>query len=387
MKNKTVLSQFVNMVPIYDFQRCVDHYKGDYRTRYFKCWDQFVSMVFAQLSGRDSLRDIAYGLNTHHSRHYHLGIGKVTKSTLADANELRDYNIYEDIARGLILRAQRAYANTPLLVKIEGSIYALDASTVDLCLSLFDWAKFREAKGAVKLHTMIDLRGNIPVFLHITDGKTHEINVARTVPIEEGSIIVIDRGYIDFEWLYNIESIKAFFVIRSKSNTQLKRLCSRKKEKNKGIICDQEVHLSSLKGRLLYPKRLRRIRFKDLDTGKTLVFLTNQMTMPAETIAAIYKCRWQVELFFKWIKQHLKIKTFYGTSPNAVKTQIWIAMIVYLIIVILKERFQLKESLNQILQILSVNLFEERPILSLFQKVERTKLKPAVSEQLNLFDP
>jgi transposase len=324
----------------------------------------------------------------HTSKLYHMGIHQCPKSTLADANERRDYRIYEEFAKVQMLRARRVYARSQLAMDVDNAVYALDASTIDLTLSVFPWAKFRKTKGAIKLHAMIDLRGNIPSFLTITDGKVHDVKATPKVPIEADGIYVVDRGYVDFGWLWNIHEADAFFVTRLKTSIKWNRILSHPVDKSLGLRSDQEILLSSKRLKDLYSERLRRVSFRDASQDRTLVFLTNNFLLPAETIAALYKARWEIELFFKWIKQNLRVKTFYGTSPNAVKTQIWIAMIVYLSLAILKERFNLEHSLSQLLHFLEVNLFEKKPLLSIFQSNDRNIQNPAESKskQLKLFD-
>lgn len=383
MANKSyVFAQFLSLLSRYEFQRVVNKYQGDYRTKNFKCWDQMACMVLAHIRQENSLRDIDIVLNAHANKLYHIGIKQCPKSTLADANERRDYRIYEEFAKSLMHRARREYAQTELALEVDNAVYALDASIIDLTLSLFPWAKFRKTKGAIKLHAMIDLRGNIPAFLTITDGKVHDVKVAPLVPIEPEGIYVVDRGYVDFAWLWSVHQTGAFFVTRLKKSLNWTRVVSHPVDKSIGLRCDQEVLLSSLRLKNLYPNRLRRISFRDETQNRTLVFLTNNFTLPSETIATLYKARWEIELFFKWIKQNLRVKTFYGTSPNAVKIQIWIAMIVYLKLAILKERYHLEPSLSKLLHFLEVNLFERKSLINIFQtntrathKYEDIKLK------------
>jgi len=383
-----VFAQFLNLLPRYEFQRIVNKYNGDYRTKHFKCWNQIACMIFAHIRQEDSLRDIDIALNAHAGKLYHMGIQQCPKSTLADANERRDYRIYEEFAKLLMQRARREYANTDLAIDIDNAVYALDASTIDLTLSLFPWAKFRKTKGAIKLHAMIDLRGNIPAFLTITDGKVHDVKAAPQIPIEPEGIYVVDRAYIDFDWLRSIDEILAFFVTRLKRSIRWTRVVSHPVDKSLGLRSDQEILLFSKQSKAKYPKRLRRVSFRDETQNRTLVFLTNNFTFSAETIAALYKARWEIELFFKWIKQNLKVKSFYGTSPNAVKTQIWIAMIVYLILAILKQRYLLQSSLSQLLHFLEVNLFERKPLVPIFRANPRKTYRKGVSDdkQLTLFD-
>lgn len=380
-----VFSQFLRLLPRYEFQRIVDKYNGDYRTKQFKCWHQLNCMLFAHIRQEKSLRDIDIALNAHASKLYHIGIKQCPKSTLADANERRDYRIYEEFAKTLMQHARREYAGTPLALDVDNAVYALDASVIDLTLSLFPWAKFRKTKGAVKLHAMIDLRGNIPAFLTITDGKVHDVKAAPQVPIEADGIYVVDRGYVDFAWLWSIHQTGAFFVTRLKTSIKWTRVISHPVDKSLGLRSDQEILVSSARLKKLYPERLRKISFRDEIQGRTLVFITNNFTLPAATIAALYKARWEIELFFKWIKQNLRMKTFYGTSPNAVKTQIWIAMIVYLVLAILKERYCLEQSLSKSLHFLEVNLFEQKSLIPIFQINARSS-HGKKNNQLKLFD-
>ena len=386
MANKSyVFAQFLSLLSRYEFQRVVNKYQGDYRTKNFKCWDQMACMVLAHIRQENSLRDIDIVLNAHANKLYHIGIKQCPESTLAEANERRDYRIYEEFAKSLMHRASREYAQTELALEVDNAVYALDASIIDLTLSLFPWAKFRKTKGAIKLHAMIDLRGNIPAFLTITDGKVHDVKVAPLVPIEPEGIYVVDRGYVDFAWLWSVHQTGAFFVTRLKKSLNWTRVVSHPVDKSIGLRCDQEVLLSSLRLKNLYPNRLRRISFRDETQNRTLVFLTNNFTLPSETIATLYKARWEIELFFKWIKQNLRVKTFYGTSPNAVKIQIWIAMIVYLKLAILKERYHLEPSLSKLLHFLEVNLFERKSLINIFQTNTRATHKYE-DIQLKLFN-
>ena len=383
-----VFSQFLDLLPRYEFQNIVNKYKGDYRTKHFKCWNQLACMVFAHIRQEDSLRDIDIAMNAHASKLYHIGIKQCPKSTLADANELRDYRIYEEFAKSLMSRARRVYANTQLSMDVDNAVYALDASTIDLTLSLFPWAKFRATKGAIKLHAMIDLRGNIPAFLYITDGKVHDVKAAPQIQIEPQGIYLVDRAYVDFAWLWSIEQAKAFFVTRLKTSIKWTRVISRPVDKSLGIRSDQDILLFSKQTKEKYPKRLRRVTFRDEERNRTLVFLTNNFSLSSETIASLYKARWQIELFFKWIKQNLMVKSFYGTSANAVKTQIWISMTVYLVLAIMKERFHLENNLSQLLHFLEVNLFESKSLESIFQLNDREKESKNNFKhiQLKLFD-
>jgi hypothetical protein len=384
-KSSYVFSDFLHLLPRYEFQQCVKKYQGDYRTKSFKCWDQLACMILAHIRQEKSLRDIDMALNAHAGKLYHMGIHQCPKSTLADANERRNYLIYEAFAKSMMQHARREYAHTALAMDVDNAVYALDASIVDLTLSLFPWAKFRKSKGAIKLHTMIDLRGNIPAFLTITDGKTHDVKEAPRVPIEPHGIYVVDRGYVDFSWLWSIHQEHAFFVTRLKRAIQWTRVASHPVDKALGLRCDQEILLASKHLHQLYPSRLRRVSFRDELQDRTLVFMTNNFVLPAETIAALYKARWEIELFFKWIKQNLRIKTFYGTSPNAVKTQIWIAMVVYLMLAIIKERYHLESSLSKLLHFLEVNVFEQKSLISIFQCNPR-EIPRTEDNQLVLFD-
>src|SRR6056297_644554 len=383
-----VFAQFLSLLPRYEFQQYVKKYGGDHRTKKFKCWNQMACMIFGHIRQEDSLRDIDIALNAHASKLYHIGIKQCPKSTLADANEKRDYRIFEEFAKSLMQRARRLYAQTDLAIDVDNAVYALDASTIDLTLSLFPWAKFRRTKGAVKLHAMIDLRGNIPAFLTITDGKVADIKATPQIAIEPEGIYVVDRAYTDFDWLFSIDQAGAFFVTRLKKSIKWTRIISHPVDKSVGLRSDQEILLFSKQSKAKYPKRLRKVSFRDETQNRTFIFLTNNFSLPAEKIAAIYKARWEIELFFKWIKQNLKVKSFYGTSPNAVKTQIWIAMVVYLVIAIMKERFQLRKSLSQLLHFLEIKLFEQKSLISVFQFNERGAEKNNIYEdkQLKLFE-
>ena len=377
----------MDFMPLPVFRRCVAKYQGDYRVRKFTCLDQFFCMSFAQLTYRESLRDIEVCLRSQNKKLYHMGIrGKVSRSTLADANENRDWRIYADLAQVLISTARTLYKSDSFLEDLEETVYALDATTIDLCLSVFPWANFRKTKAAIKLHTLLDLRGNIPTFIHISDGKLHDVNALDILPLEAGAFYIMDRGYLDFERLYQFTLAAAFFVTRAKSNTQSRRIYSHPVDRTTGLVCDQTVKLTGVNTRNAYPEKLRRVKFHDQKTGKILVFLTNNFTLPALTIAQLYRSRWQVELFFKWIKQHLRIKKFYGTSENAVKSQIWIAVSVYVLVAIMKKRLQLQESLYTILQILSVSLFEKMPIYQLITERDCNISMMHPYNQLKLFD-
>jgi hypothetical protein len=361
---RTVFAQLLDHLPSYEFQKCVTRYRGDYQQKAFSCWDQYLAMAFAQLTYRDSLRDIEACLRSMQGKLYHMGFrGKVARSTLADANESRDWRIYADFAQVLIGAARPLYAHDPIGVDLEQSLYALDSTTIDLCLTLFPWARFRQHKAAVKMHTLLDLHGNIPTFIRITDGKVHDVNILDELLPEAGAFYVMDRGYIDFQRLYFFTLCSAFFVVRTKENVLLQRRYSHTVDKSTGVRSDHTVILTAMESAKVYPDALRRVSYFDAETNKRLKFLTNNFTLPALTIAQTYRCRWQVELFFRWIKQHLRIKSFFGTSENAVKTQIWIAVSVYVLVAIVRKRLGLQASLYQILQILSVTLFEKVPIL------------------------
>lgn len=384
---QTIFSQLIDFIPAYDFNQCVKRYNGNYKIKNFTCWEQFLCMAFAQLTYRESLRDIQACLRAANKKLYHMGIrSKVSRNTLANANQIRDWRIYANFAQILISEARKLYADEDFGVHLEQTVYALDSTTIDLCLSLFPWALFRKKKGAVKLHTLIDLRGNIPTVIFITHGKVHDVNILDDLVIEAGAIYVMDRGYLDFERLFTIHQSSAFFVSRAKSNFDFKRLYSKPVDKSTGVLCDQIIILQGFYARKSYPDKLRRIKYYDADKKKKLVFLTNNFLLPALTIANIYRCRWQVELFFKWIKQHLRIKAFYGTSENAVKTQIWIAISVYVLVAIVKKRLNLNLSLYTILQILSVSLFEKTPILQAFTSTDYNDHEDDFRRQLILFD-
>jgi transposase len=384
---KTLFAQIMEFVPWTSFGRIVDRYGGNSGVRRLTCAEQFRVMAFAQLTWRESLRDIEVTLGANANKLYAMGLrNTVRRSTLADANESRDWRIWADVAALLIKRARKLYSDTDLVgLDLKNAVYALDATTIDLCLSLFDWAPFRKAKAAVKLHTLLDLRGAIPAFIHISDGKMHEVNVLDFLPIEPGAVYVMDRGYLDFERLYAMNLTGAFFVTRAKTNMNAKRVYSQRTDRSTGVICDQSVQLNGFYAAQHYPENLRRIRFKDPETEKTLIFLTNNFVLPPLTIAALYKNRWQVELFFKWIKQHLRIKKFLGNSENAVKTQIWCAVSTYVLIAIVKKELQIDASLYTLLQILSVSVFEKTEISCAFQGdvLSTDLLDPA--NQLNLF--
>jgi hypothetical protein len=384
---RTVFSQLLEHLPHKEFQKCVTRYSGDSYWRGFSCWDQYLAMAFAQLSYRESLRDIEACLRSVGGKLYHMGFrSKVARSTLADANESHDWRIFADFTQVLIGIARPLYAHDPIGVDLDQSLYALDSTTIDLCLSLFPWARFRQHKAAVKLHTLLDLHGNIPTFIRITDGTVHDVNILDEILPEPGAFYVMDRGYIDFERLYVFTLSAAFFVVRTKENVLLERRYSHPVDKSTGIRSDQTVILTAIESAKAYPETLRRVSYYDAKTEKRLKFLTNNFVLPALTIAQIYKSRWQVELFFKWIKQHLRIKAFFGTSDNAVKTQIWIAVSVYVLVAIVRKRLKLETSLYQILQILSLTLFEKVPILQALQPTDSQNESGEDPNQLILFD-
>ena len=384
---KLVFAQLMEFFPRHDFDKCVIRYRGNYRTRDFSCRDQFLAMAFAQLTYRESLRDIETCLRSVQPKLYHLGFrGRIARSTIADANRNRDWRIYADFAQTLIHRARKLYHNEPLGLDLEGTAYALDSTTIDLCLSLFPWATFRRHKAAVKLHTLLDLRGNIPCFLRVSHGKIHDVNILDELPIEPGAFYIMDKAYIDYTRLYRLHQQAAFFLTRAKKNLNAKRRESRIIDKSTGLRSDQTIVLAGVKSSQSYPEALRRIHYYDIEIGKRFVFLTNNFVLPALTIAQLYKCRWQIELFFKWIKQHLRIKAFYGTSPSAVRTQIWIAISVYVLIAIVKKELKIERSLSEILQILSVNPFEKTPVLQLLTNLTSSFPDTPFPKQLTLFD-
>ena len=384
---KTVFSQLIDFLPSYEFRRCVDRYQGNYKVKNFSCWDQFLCLAFAQLTYRESLRDIETCLRAAGEKLYHMGIrAKVSRNTLAHANEIRDWRIYHDFARVLIEQARELHQNDPLKVQLDQTAYALDSTVIDLCLSLFPWAKFRKRKGAVKLHTLLDLRASIPTTVIVTTGAVHDVNIMDELFWEPGSIYVMDRGYVDFSRLFRIHQDSAFFVTRAKKNFRFQRLYSHPVDKTTGLRCDQTVSLCGIHVKKDYPDKLRRIRYFDQPTNHSLVFLSNNFTLPALTIAQLYRCRWQVELFFKWIKQHLRIKAFYGTSNNAVKTQIWIAISIYVLVAIVKKRLKLDLSLYTILQIVSVTILEKTPLLQVLSQFDQSEKTLDDRKQLNLFD-
>ena len=383
---KTIFSQVMEYLPLHEFRKCIERYHGHYKVRSFSCLDQFLCMAFAQLTYRESLRDIETCLRSMQNKLYHMGIrGNISRSTLADANEHRDWRIYADFAQVLIHQARILYADDDFGVELDQTVYALDTTTIDLCLSLFPWAKFQKRKAAIKLHTAMDLRGSIPTFIKITDGKIFDTCILDELIPEAGCFYIMDRGYFDLVRLYTLNLLKANFVIRGKRNLQFRRIYSHPVDKSTGLRCDQTVVLTGIKSSQRYPDKLRRVGFFDADNSKHLTFLTNNFILPSITIAKLYKCRWQIELFFKWIKQHLRIKSFYGTSENAVKTQIWIAISVYLLVAIIKKRLNLEMSLYTFLQILSVSSFEKTHILQVLREFENSIQPDEYSKQLNLF--
>ena len=384
---KSIFAQLMDFLPSKAFRRCVKRYQGDYKLKTFSCWDQFLCMAFAQLTYRESLRDIEACLRAQHTKLYHLGIrGQVSRNTLAHANSVRDWRIYADFAQVLITRARVLYANDSFGIELAQTVYALDATTIDLCLALFPWAQFRKHKGAVKLHTLLDLRGNIPTVVIITHGKVHEVNILDQLSFEAGAFYVMDRGYLDFARLYKLHLASAFFVTRAKKRFDFQRLYSQPVDRATGVICDQIVTLVNPVPRQGYPEKLRRIRYFDAPTNQRLVFLTNNFSLPPLTIAQLYRSRWQVELFFKWIKQHLRIKNFYGTSENALRTQIWIAISVYVLVAIVKKELHLEGSLYRMLQICSVTLFEKTPILQALSLADDQTTLDDLCKQLILFN-
>jgi IS4 transposase len=384
---KIIFSQLMDYLPKYEFDKCVKRYHGNYRAKKFTCLEQFYCLAFAQLTYRESLRDIEVCLRAIPLKRYHMGIRtRISRSTIADANETRDWRIYADFAQVLISTARELYAKDDFGLELKNTVYALDASTIDLCLSLFPWAKFRKIKGAVKLHTLLDLRGSIPTLVIITDGKVHDVNILDELLFEVAAIYLMDRGYLDFARLYKIHLASAFFVTRAKVNTRFTRLYSNPVEKSSGVQCDQIIMLKNYQAKKDYPEKLRRIRYYDPQENSRLVFLTNNFTLPAMTITKLYKCRWQVELFFKWIKQHLRIKKFYGVSENAVKTQIWTAISVYVLVAIIKKRLGLDQPLYTILQVLSLTLFEKAPLYQALTQADYNSQEVDPCIQLELFN-
>lgn len=384
---RTVFSQLMDFIPMYEFNLCVKRYNGNYKIQTFTAWNHYLCMAFSQLTGRESLRDLDVCLNAMKHRLYHMGFRcKIARSTIAYNNENRDWRIFADFAQILIQKASRLYADEEFGVELSETVYALDSSTIDLCLSVFPWAKFRKAKGAVKLHTLLNLRGSIPSFIRITDGKVHDVNILDELLVEPGSYYVMDRGYLDFVRLFKMNQSLSFFVIRSKKNFSFRRVYSHPVDKSTGLQCDQTIRLTGIQTRKKYPEFLRRIKYHDCEKNKTLVFLTNNFSVDALSITKLYKCRWQIELFFKWVKQHLKIKAFYGTSENAVKLQIWIAISVYVLVAIVKKELNLEMNLYTILQILSVASFEKVPLLELLTKEQCKNENNNSCKQLMLFE-
>ncbi len=384
---QTVFRQLLQFLPQHDFNQCVRRYRGDYRSKSFSTFDQFLCLAYAQMAGRESLRDIETCLNSHREKLYHVGFrGSVSRSTLADANERRNWRIFQDFGQVLIRQAQQLYQDEPFVLELNQPLYAFDSTTIDLCLTLFPWAEFRRTKAAVKMHTLIDLRGTIPTYVTVTTGKVHDVRMLDALPVTEDAIYTMDRAYIDFSRLHALHQQGAFFVVRAKNNLRFRRLYSAPKDKGSGIRADQTVSLVTCKSKKDYPEKLRRVSYVDKERGKRLVFLTNNFTIPALTVAEIYKQRWQVELFFKWVKQHLRIKSFYGTSINAVKSQIWIALSIYLLVVIAKKKLNIPCQLYTFLQILEVNLFEKKPIPSMVADALKQISDPPRDNQLNLFN-
>ena len=383
---KTVFAQLMDFIPAHEFRRCVARYRGQYRVRSFSCWDQFLSMAFAQLTYRESLRDIETCLRALGAKLYHLGIrGHISRSTLADANETRDWRIFADLARALIATARPLYADDPLGVELQQTAYALDCTTIDLCLSLFPWARYRRLNTGIKMHTLLDLHGNIPVGIDIKPAKIHEIRVFDQLLPEPGAFYLLDRGYLDFARLYTLTQGLAFFIIRARKDFRFRCVASQAVDKSTGLRCDQTIRLVSFYPLRGYPENLRRIHYCDPETDRQLIFLTNNFSLPTLTIPQLYKCRWQVELFFKWIKQHLRIKAFYGLSENAVKTQIWTAIAVYVLVAIVRKRLGLNLELHTILQILSVSLFEKVPLMQVLTQIAPQSEAPDVANQLQMF--
>jgi hypothetical protein len=387
-QGKYVFSQLLSLISHRSFHTCVKRYQGNYKTKHFSCWKQFLCMAFGQLTHRESLNDTMVCLHINEQKLYHLGIGEaVSKSTLSKANENRDWRIYQDLALLLIAEAKRLYVGeSDLEVALKNNVFAIDASTIDLCLSAFWWAKFRTTKGGIKLHTQLDLKTAIPEFLHITEAAVHEVNVLDLIVYQPDSFYVLDRGYTDFQRLNRIHQAKAFFIIRAKDNLNFSRISSTPPEKKNGVVCDQLIRLNTYYARKDYPEQLRRVKFYDKENDRTLVFLTNNLQLKATDVAQLYKHRWKIELFFKWIKQHLKIKSFWGRSENAVKTQIWMAVSVYVLVAIAKKKFNLKQSLYEILQVVSICIFDKTPLRDLFSNSIQQNFKELNSNQLNMFD-
>lgn len=387
-QGKYVFSQIMTLISHTSFNSCVKRYKGDHKTKHFSCWNQFLCMAFGQLTHRESLSDTILCLSANSQKLYHVGIGNsIAKSTLSKANENRNCKIYHDLAMLLIKEAQQLYVNdSDLELEIKNNVFAIDATTIDVCLSAFWWAKFRTTKGGIKIHTQLDLKTSIPEFIHITTASVHEVNVMDLITYFPDSFYIIDRGYTDFQRLFRIHQTRAFFVIRAKDNLRFNRLHSSAVDKNKGVLCDQHIRLNNFYAEKDYPEKIRRIKFYDAETKRTFVFLTNNFELEATDIAQLYKHRWKIELFFKWIKQHLKIKSFWGRTENAVKTQIWIAVSIYVLVAITKKKFKLKQSLYEILQVVSVSIFDKTPIPELFKNSKQQNFKELNHNQLSIFD-
>lgn len=386
-QGRTVFAQLISFLSYHEFERCVARYDGNKSVRSFSCWDQLLTMLFAQLTYRESLRDIEVCLRAHRGKLYHSGLsGPVKRSTLADANETRDSSIYADFAQSLIQIARQLYADTELGIDFDATLYALDSTTIDLCLSLFPWAQFRRAKSAIKLHTLMEIQSSMPVFIAVTPGRVHDVKLLDAIIPEPGSFFIMDRAYIDYARLYRIQRALAFFVIRAKENLQYKRRCSRSHDRTSGVRSDQTIVLTGPKSSRFYPTELRRVTYHSLDPDQRFVFLTNNFLVSPQTIAALYKHRWRIELFFKWIKQHLRIKKFYGNSLNSVKTQVWTAVSVYALVAIIKKRLGIQQDIYTILQVLSLSLFEKTPIFSLFENYDDQIETHTLSNQLNLLD-
>jgi transposase len=386
-QGRTVFAQLISFLSYHEFERCVARYDGNKSVRSFSCWDQLLTMLFAQLTYRESLRDIEVCLRAHRGKLYHSGLsGPVKRSTLADANETRDSSIYADFAQSLIQTARRLYADTELGIDLDATLYALDSTTIDLCLSLFPWAQFRRAKSAIKLHTLMEIQSSMPVFIAVTPGRVHDVKLLDAIIPEPGSFFIMDRAYVDFARLHRIQRALAFFVIRAKENLQYKRRCSRSHDRTSGVRSDQTIVLTGPKSSRFYPTELRRVTYHSLDPDQRFVFLTNNFLASPQTIAALYKHRWRIELFFKWIKQHLRIKKFYGNSLNSVKTQVWTAVSVYALVAIIKKRLGIQQDIYTILQVLSLTLFEKTPIFSLFENYDDQIETKTLSNQLSLLD-
>ena len=384
---RTIFSQIMDFLPLREFRKCIKRYRGNYKVKSFSCLDQFLCMAFAQLTYRESLRDIEACLRSMQNKLYHMGIrGGVSRNNLANANETRDWRIYADFAQVLIHQARSLYADDDFGVELDQTVYALDTTTIDLCLSLFPWARFQKRKAGIKLHTALDLRGSIPIFIKITDARVYDLCILDELIPEAGSFYIMDRGFLDFTRLYTLNLFNAYFIIRARSNIKFRRIYSHPVNKSTGLKCDQTIALTGVDSPKYYLEKLRRVRFFDRENNNHLTFLTNNFILPADTIAQLYKCRWQIELFFKWIKQHLRIKSFYGTSENAVKTQIWIAISVYLLVAIIRKLLNLEMSLYTFLQILSVTAFEKAPILQVLRDFSNTEQPDDTYKQLKLFE-